>query len=45
MFVKVYGCGENGWLLMKFEDEYESKFDILKKDELVIFGKIFEKME
>lgn len=43
--VKAYGRGENGWLLMKLEDEYASKQDIVKKDRSVISGKTIAQME
>lgn len=43
--VKAHGRGENSWLLMKLEDEYETKSDILKKDQSVLSGKTLEKME
>lgn len=43
--VKAYGRGENGWLLMKLEDEHATKKDILKKEESVLSGKTLEQLE
>lgn len=43
--VKAYGRGENGWLLMKLEDEYTSAEDITQKDKSVISKKTIEQME
>lgn len=43
--VKAYGRGENGWLLMKLEDEYASAEDITQKDKSVISKKTIEQME
>ena len=37
--VKAFNRGENSWLLMKIEDEFASKSDILKKDKSVLSGK------
>lgn len=37
--VKAFGRGENSWLLMKMDDEYSSKTDILKKDKSVLSDK------
>jgi len=37
--VKAFDRGENSWLLMKIEDEFSSKSDILKKDKSVQSGK------
>jgi len=43
--VKTHGMGENGWLLIKHNDEFASKADITKKDKSVLSGKTIEKME
>ncbi len=43
--VKAHGMGENGWLLIKHNDEYASKKDITKLDESVLSGKTIESME
>ncbi|WP_313001605.1 non-homologous end-joining DNA ligase, partial [Chryseobacterium gleum] len=43
--VKAHGRGDNGWLLMKLEDQYASKEDITEKDKSVISGKTIEQME
>ena len=43
--VKAYGRGENGWLLMKLEDKYASKEDILLKDKSVLSKKTIAQME
>lgn len=43
--VKAHGRGDNGWLLMKLEDQYASKKDITEKDKSVISGKTIEQME
>src|SRR5690554_7334461 len=37
--VKAFNKGENSWLLIKIEDEFSSKSDILKKDKSVLSGK------
>ena len=37
--VKAFNRGENSWLLMKLEDEFSSKSDILKKEKSVLSGK------
>lgn len=37
--VKAFNRGENSWLLMKVDDEFSSKKDILKKDKSVLSGK------
>jgi bifunctional non-homologous end joining protein LigD len=42
--VKAFGRGENSWLLMKIEDEFASKSDILKKDKSVLSGKDLEEI-
>ncbi|MDB5158121.1 MAG: ligD [Mucilaginibacter sp.] len=43
--VKTHGMGENGWLLIKHNDDFASKSDITKKDKSVLSGKTIEKME
>jgi bifunctional non-homologous end joining protein LigD len=43
--VKTHGMGENGWLLIKHNDEFASINDITKKDKSVLSGKTIEKME
>jgi len=43
--VKTHGMGENGWLLIKHNDEFASTNDITKKDKSVLSGKTVEKME
>ncbi len=43
--VKTHGMGENGWLLIKHNDEFASPADITKKDKSVLSGKTIEKME
>src|ERR1700744_1697845 len=43
--VKTYGMGENGWLLIKHNDEYASQDDITKEDQSVLSGKTIEQME
>jgi bifunctional non-homologous end joining protein LigD len=43
--IKAYGRGENGWLLMKLEDEFASTDDITKKDKSVISKKSIAEME
>ncbi|MEP6613887.1 MAG: DNA polymerase ligase N-terminal domain-containing protein, partial [Mucilaginibacter sp.] len=43
--VKTHGMGENGWLLIKHNDDYASAKDITKLDESVLSGKTIESME
>ena len=43
--VKTHGMGENGWLLIKHNDDFASPEDITKKDKSVLTGKTIEKME
>ncbi|MBC8984834.1 DNA ligase D [Pedobacter sp. N36a] len=43
--IKAYGKGENSWLLMKLEDKYASRTDILLKDKSVISRKSIAQME
>jgi bifunctional non-homologous end joining protein LigD len=43
--VKTHGMGENGWLLIKHNDDYASIKDITKADKSVLSGKTIEKME
>ena len=42
--VKAFNRGENSWLLMKIEDEFSSKSDILKKDKSVLSEKTLEEI-
>ena len=42
--VKAFNGGENSWLLMKLEDNYSSKSDILKKDKSVLTNKTLEQI-
>ena len=43
--VKTHGMGENGWLLIKHNDQFASTKDITKEDKSVLSGKTIEKME
>jgi bifunctional non-homologous end joining protein LigD len=43
--VKTNGMGENGWLLIKHNDEFASAKDITKKDKSILSGKSIESME
>lgn len=43
--VKVHGRGENGWLLMKLDDEFATTKDITSQDESVISHKTIAEME
>jgi bifunctional non-homologous end joining protein LigD len=43
--VKTHGMGENGWLLIKHNDQFASTDDITKKDQSVLSGKTIETME
>ncbi|RDC57895.1 DNA ligase D [Pedobacter chinensis] len=43
--VKTHGMGENGWLLIKHNDEYASTKDITKLDKSVLSGKTIAGME
>ena len=43
--VKTKGMGENSWLLIKHNDKYASREDILKKDKSVISKKTIEQIE
>ena len=43
--VKTHGMGENGWLLIKHNDEFASTKDITKKDKSILSGKTIESME
>src|ERR1700743_3083817 len=43
--VKTHGMGENGWLLIKHNDEFASPGDITKKDKSVLSGKTIAAME
>src|SRR5688572_17666436 len=42
--IKAHGRGENAWLLMKLNDEYTSKKDILLKNKSAISGKALEEI-
>lgn len=42
--VKTHGMGENGWLLIKHNDEFASKTDITKKDKSVLSQKTIADM-
>nr|WP_068890311.1 DNA ligase D [Pedobacter panaciterrae] len=43
--VKTHGMGENGWLLIKHKDDYDSTTDITKKDKSVLSEKTIQQME
>jgi bifunctional non-homologous end joining protein LigD len=43
--VKTHGMGENGWLLIKHNDQFASTKDITKEDKSVLSGKTIETME
>lgn len=43
--VKTHGMGENGWLLIKHNDQFASAKDITKKDKSILSGKSIESME
>lgn len=43
--VKTRGMGENGWLLIKHNDQFASVKDITKKDKSILSGKTIESME
>ncbi|WP_121810598.1 DNA ligase D [Mucilaginibacter kameinonensis] len=43
--VKTHGMGENGWLLIKHNDEFASAKDITKKDKSILSGKTITSME
>ncbi len=43
--VKTHGMGENGWLLIKHNDQFASTDDITKEDQSVLSGKTIETME
>ena len=43
--VKTHGMGENGWLLIKHNDEFASKADITKNDKSVQSGKTIAQVE
>jgi bifunctional non-homologous end joining protein LigD len=42
--VKTHGMGENGWLLIKHNDEFATKNDITQQDQSVLSGKTVEQM-
>lgn len=43
--VKTHGMGENGWLLIKHNDQFASVKDITRKDKSILSGKTIESME
>lgn len=43
--VKAYGRGENGWLLMKLEDQYATVKDVTENDKSVLSGKTIVQIE
>jgi bifunctional non-homologous end joining protein LigD len=43
--VETHGMGENGWLMIKHNDEFATNADITKKDRSVLSGKSIEAME
>ena len=43
--VRTNGMGENSWLLIKHDDDYSSKKDILKADRSILSKKTIEEME
>jgi bifunctional non-homologous end joining protein LigD len=43
--VKTHGMAENGWLLIKHDDDYASTKDITKAEKSVLSGKTIETME
>lgn len=43
--VKTKGMGENGWLLIKHQDDYATTKDITKQDKSVLSGKTISAME
>ncbi|NCD72103.1 DNA ligase D [Mucilaginibacter agri] len=43
--VKTHGMGENGWLLIKHNDDFASTKDITRKDKSILSGKTIEQME
>ncbi|WP_184550472.1 DNA ligase D [Mucilaginibacter sp. FT3.2] len=43
--VKTHGMGENGWLMIKHNDEFATGAEITKKDKSVLSGKNIETME
>lgn len=43
--VKVHGRGENGWLLMKLDDEFATTKDVTSQDESVISHKTIADMQ
>src|ERR1700712_140651 len=43
--VKTHGMGENGWLLIKHNDQFASTDDITKEDQSVLSSKTIETME
>lgn len=43
--VKTHGMGENGWLLIKHNDEYATTKDITKEEKSVLSGKTLKQVE
>lgn len=43
--VKAYGRGGNEWLLMKLEDQYATRKDVIAKDKSVLSGKTITEIE
>jgi len=43
--VKTHGMGENGWLLIKHNDEFASTADITKEDKSVLSDKTIDQMK
>src|ERR1700709_2227481 len=43
--VKTHGMGENGWLMIKHQDEFATDKDITKQNQSVLSGKTIENME
>lgn len=43
--VKTHGMGENGWLLIKHNDDFANVKDVTKKDKSILSGKTIEQME
>ena len=43
--VRTNGMGENSWLLIKHDDDFSTKKDILKKNGSILSGKTIEQME
>jgi len=43
--VRTHGMGENSWLLIKHDDEFSTKKDVLKLDKSILSDKTIEEME